>query len=244
MALISYFSAETLSEFLRHSNYWAAKNRNYYPVKIHEAISILYEEIGCPCNNECKCKKYQCTKHVVRKTGIVFDDFYNHFLECYVDSRKHEAVRQGSVSGRGENAVEATKEIRDNWERISAISSKKHLLCSNWYEPFNKLKPLNFKPSGDTIYQAKWFSILFFDTFTAYDYNSVKLLKRDFQNPPNFLNLMKLIREDIINHLEKTGRTLQDFRQYDNPSEFFPEEIPKNCLRPLGDIIDKLYLTL
>ena len=242
MALISYFSAETLSEFLRHSNYWAEKNRNYYPVKTHEAISILYEEIGCPCNNECECKKYQCTKHVVRKTGIDFDVCYNQFLECYVDSRIHEAVRQRKKSGRGYRAVESTDEIRNDWKRISVISSKKHLLCSNWRKPFDELKSINFKPGYDTIYRAKWFSILFFDTFTAYDTKSVGLLNRDFQNPPDFLTLMELIRQDIMTHLEKTGGTLQDFRQYDNPSEFF--KIPPDSPRPLGDIIDKLYLTL
>jgi len=93
MGLISYFSAETLSEFLRRSNYWAKKNRNAYPVKIHKAISNLYEWIDCPCGNECEFKKYQCQKHLVRKTGIVFDVCYNHFLECYVDSKAQGAVR-------------------------------------------------------------------------------------------------------------------------------------------------------
>jgi hypothetical protein len=100
-----------------------------------------------------------------------------------------------------------------------------------------------FRPNSDTIYRAKWLSILCFDTFTAYDNASVALFKRDFQNPPDFLNLMKRIRQDIITHLKNTGGTLQDFRQYDNPSEFF-DKIPQNSPRPLGNIIDKLYLTL
>jgi len=46
-----------------------------------------------------------------------------------------------------------------------------------------------------------------------------------------------------MTHLEHTGRTLQDFRTYDNPSEFF-NEIPQDGPRPLGNIIDKIYLTL
>lgn len=243
MALISYFSAETLSEFLRRSNYWAKQNRNAYPIKIHRAISDLYEWIDCPCGNGCECKKYQCKKHLVRKTGIVFDICYKHFLECYVDSKAHEAVRQGRFSGRGYHAVEATEKICDNWEKISAISSKTHLLCSDWCEPIYESIAKNFQPSSDTIYRAKWLSILCFDTFTAYDNGSVALLKRDFKNPPDFLNLMKRIRQDIMTHLENTDRTLQDFRQYDNPSEFF-HEIPENGPKPLGNIIDKLYLTL
>jgi len=243
MALISYFSSETLSEFLRCSNYWAKQNRNAYPIKIDRAISDLYEWIDCPCGNDCECKKYQCKKHLVRKTDIDFDIHYNHFLECYVDSKAHEAVRQGRVSGRGKRAVGVTAEIRDNWAKISAISSKKHLLCSNWCEPLHESLARAFRPSSATIYRAKWLSLLCFDTFTAYDNGSVALLKRDFKNPNSFLDLMKRIRQDIKTHLENTGATLQDFRQYDNPSEFF-DEIPENSPRPLGDIIDKLYLTL
>jgi len=243
MGLISYFSSETLSEFLRRSNYWAKHNRNAYPLKIHKAISDLYEWIDCPCGNDCECKKYQCKKHLVRKTGVGFDVCYHHFLECYVDSKAHEAVRQRRVSGRGYRAVAATDKIRDNWVKISAISSKKHLLCSNWCEPLYEYIARDFRPNSDTLYRAKWLSILCFDTFTAYDNGSVALLKRDFRNPPDFLDLMKRIRQDIITHLGNTGGTLQDFRQYDNPSEFF-DEIPKNSHKPLGNIIDKLYLTL
>jgi len=243
MALISYFSSETLSAFLRRSNYWAKQNRNAYPLKINKAISDLYEWIDCPCGNDCECKKYQCKKHLVRKTDISFDIHYNHFLECYVDSKAHEAVRQGRVSGRGYKAVEATEEIRNNWAKISAISSKKHLLCTNWCEPLHESLARDFRPSPDTIYRAKWLSLLCFDTFFAYDTDSVALLKRDFPNPTDFLDLMKKIRQDIMTHLKNTGATLQDFRQYDNPSEFF-DEIPENAPRALGNIIDKLYLTL
>jgi hypothetical protein len=243
MALISYFSAETLSEFLRRSNYWGKQNRNEYPIKIHKAISDLYELIDCPCGNDCECKKYQCEMHLVRKTGVGFDVCYHHFLQCYVDFKAHEAVRQRRRSGRGYRAVKATDEIRDHWEKISGISSKTHLLCSNWCEPFYKSMARDFRPSSDTLYRAKWLSILCFDTFTAYDNGSVALLKRDFDNPRDFVALMKRIRQDIMTHLENTGATLQDFRQYDNPSEFF-DEIPGNSPRPLGNIIDKLYLTL
>jgi hypothetical protein len=152
-------------------------------------------------------------------------------------------VRQRRRTGRGYRAVEATDEIRDLWENISGISSKTHLLCSNWGEPLYKSIAGKFRPSSDTLYSAKWLSILCFDTFTAYDNGSVALLKRDFQNPPYFLDQMKRIRQDIMIHLENTGGTLQDFRQYDNPSEFF-DEIPRNGPRPLGNIIDKLYTTL
>jgi hypothetical protein len=243
MALISYFSSETLSEFLRRSNYWAKHNRNAYPLKIHKAISDLYEWIDCPCDNDCKCKKYQCEKHLVRKTGLPFDVHYDHFLECYVDSKIHEAVRQGKPAGRGKRAVKATDKIRDNWAEISAISSKKHLLCSNWCEPLHESLARDFRPSPETIYRAKWLSLLCFDTFVAYDNGSVALLKRDFQNPTDFFDLMKRIRQDIMTHLENTGATLKVFRQYDNPSEFF-KEIPAHSPKPLGNIIDKLYLTL
>jgi len=117
------------------------------------------------------------------------------------------------------------------------------LLCTNWYEPPYENIASGFRPDSKALYHAKWLSILCFDTFTAYDNGSVGLLKRDFKNPNDFISLMKRIRLDIIAHLQHTGRTLQEFREYDNPSEFF-DEIPRNASRPIGNIIDKLYLTL
>lgn len=243
MPLINYFSAETLTEFLKRSNYWAKQNRNWYPVKIHRAISDLYEWIDCPCGNNCECKKYKCEKHLVRRVGVDFELCQHHFLQCYVDSKAQDAVRQERDSGRGYRAVEATNQIRDKWVEISALSSKTHLLCSNWCEPLYESIARDFKPGAETLYRAKWLSLLCFDTFTAYDNGSIALLKRDFHNPPDFVVLMERIRRAIMIHLESTGSTLQDFRQYDNPSEFF-DQIPQNAPKAIGNIIDKLYLTL
>ena len=243
MALISYFSSETLSEFLRLSNYWAKHNRNAYPVKIHKAILDLYEWIDCPCDDDCECKNFQCTKHLVRKKDIPFDVYYDQFLNCYVDKKAHDALRQGRESGRGHRSIEATDKIRDNWPEISAVSNIKHLICTDWCEPIYESLAIDFRPDIKTIYHAKWLSLLCFGTFTAYDTSSVTLLKRDFNNPFDYFDLMTGIRQDIINHLRKTGVMLQNFRQYDNPSEFF-YEIPENSPRPIGNIIDKLYLTL
>ena len=243
MSLISYFSEKSLTEFLRRSNYWAEKNRNSYPVKIYRAISDLYEWVDCPCDDDCDCKKYQCKKHLVRKPDVSFNKCYGHFLECYVDTRAHEAVREGRIAGRGKNAVVATEKIRSDWTRISAVSSNKHLLCSNWCEPLHESMTKDFRPGPNTIYHAKWLSILWFDTFTAYDNASVALFKRDFQKPASYLEMMRSIRQNIMEHLENTGGTLQDFRRYDNPSEFF-DVIPKESPKPIGNIIDKIYLTL
>jgi hypothetical protein len=100
-----------------------------------------------------------------------------------------------------------------------------------------------FRPGPDTIYQAKWLSILCFDTFTAYDNASVALFRRDFNKPRSYFEMMKRIRRDIMTHLYNAGGTIQDFRNYDNPSEFFPE-IRSDSLKPIGNIIDKIYLTL
>lgn len=243
MALISYFSAETLSEFFRRSNYWAHLNSNHYPIKIHKAISELYEWINCPCGNDCECRIYGCEKHLVRKIGIDFDSCYHHFLECYVDSRAQDAVIQRRVAGRAFYAVKATDEIREQWAEISATSINTHLLCSNWVEPLYENIARGFRANSDTLYRAKWLSLLCFDNFTAYDNGSVRLLKRDFNNPSNFFTLMERIKQDIIAHLRHTGKTVEEFRQYDNPSEFF-NEIPSNSPNPIGNIIDKLYVTL
>jgi hypothetical protein len=100
-----------------------------------------------------------------------------------------------------------------------------------------------FCPGSDTIYRAKWLSILCFDTFTAYDNASVALFRRDFDKPRSYYEMMKRIRRDIMTHLDNTAGSLQDFRNYDNPSEFFAE-IQNDSPKPIGNIIDKIYLTL
>jgi tetratricopeptide (TPR) repeat protein len=50
---------------------------------------------------------------------------------------------------------------------------------------------------------------------------------------------MKRIRQDIMAHLKNTGGTLQDFRQYDNPEEFF-DQIPRE--RIYTSISDNLQI--
>jgi hypothetical protein len=243
MSLISHFPKHSIAEFLRRSNYWAEKNRNAYPVKIYRAVSELYEWIDCPCDADCNCKKYHCKKHLVKKSDVSFDSCNEHFLKCYVDAKAHEGVRKGRLSGRGKNAVIATEKIRGDWVNISEVSSKHHLLCSDWCHPLHESMAKEFRPGPDTIYQAKWLSILCFDTFTAYDNASVALFRRDFNKPRSYFEMMKRIRRDIMTHLYNAGGTIQDFRNYDNPSEFFPE-IRSDSLKPIGNIIDKIYLTL
>lgn len=243
MSLISHFPQTSIVEFLRCSNYWAKKNRNAYPVKIYRAVSELYEWIDCPCDDDCNCKEFHCEKHLVRKPGLSFNKCYEHFLNCYVDTKAHRAVREGRTSGRGKNAVIATEIIRCDWKSLSVLSSEKHLLCNNWCEPLHESMAREFSPGSDNIYKAKWLSILCFDVFTAYDNASVALFRRDFRKPSSYYEMMKRIRRDIMTHLDNTGGTLQDFRNYDNPSEFFPE-IPRDSPKPIGNIIDKIYLTL
>jgi len=114
------------------------------------------------------------------------------------------------------------------------------LICSDWDVPLNYLD--DFPVSGETIYKGKWYSLLFLDVFVAYDYTSVRLLNHDFR-AGSYSILMKKIRQDLIDYLNETGITLEEFRCYDNPSEFF-NVIPRGSPRPLGNIIDKLYLTL
>jgi hypothetical protein len=242
-SLLIYFSSQTVSEFLRRANFWAKKNRNAYPIKIYEAIKAMYDWIDCPCDANCDCKKYQCKKHLVLKDRLHFNVCYDHFINCYVDSNAQEAVRAGRRVGRGRLSAEATNEIQEYWERLSSAPVKTHLLCTNWFDiPHNSLAR-RFKPGARTIYRAKWLSILSFDTFTAYDTSSVVLFNREFCNPATYLEMMDRIRSDIISHLDKAGKSIEDFRRYDNPSEFYPE-IPSECPKPIGNIIDKLYLTL
>jgi hypothetical protein len=242
MTLLGHFSAITISEFLRRSNYWAQQNRNMYPVKIHHAVENLYDLVNCPCPDDCNCRKFGCRHHLVRKAGLTFEDCHNHFLSCYVDVKAQEAVRNERDSGRGRNAVAATLSIRANWQALSAERSEKHLLCTDWCSQLYA-SMATFKPNPDSMYRAKWLSLLDFDSFTAFDNASIALFRRDFRKPETYLQMMQRIRSDIMQHLEKNRRNIEDFRNYDNPSEFFGQ-IPAGSHKPLGNIIDKLYLTL
>jgi hypothetical protein len=80
------------------------------------------------------------------------------------------------------------------------------------------------------------------DTFVAYDTASVRLLVREYQGNTYF-DLLSAIRDDLINHLTANSTSILAFREYDNPHEYYPT-IPITQYRPLGNIIDKLFLTL
>jgi hypothetical protein len=79
-------------------------------------------------------------------------------------------------------------------------------------------------------------------TYVAYDTTSVSKLKKDYNNPATYHDLMSGIRDDLIDHLVQNKISIVDFCLYDNPNEFF-KTIPRS-LKPLGHIIDKLYFTL
>jgi hypothetical protein len=241
MTLLSYFSPDSIVEFFRRSNYCAEKNRNKYPVKIYRAVEALYDWVDCRCAEDCDCRKFGCRRHLVRKPDISFATCQKHFFECYVDYKAHGAVKNGREAGRGRNAVKATNHFEKIWQDIKSTSSKT-LLCSEWYQPYCDIAR-SFKPGPETIYLAKWLSIISFDTYTAYDNASISLFKRDYPGSDNYLSMMEGIRLDIMAHLARTEMSIDEFRNYDNPNEFFPD-IPVDAPRPIGNIIDKLYLTL
>jgi hypothetical protein len=244
MSLLNHFNATHLAGVLRTSNYWAKYNSNNYPEKIENAINELYEWQDCKCSSDCECKRHGCNKHLVRKANIGFDRYFDHFLMCYVDYKAHDALRNQRTKGRGANSVVATNYIKANWENgFSTALSNKNLLCTEWSaEPFTSLCR-KFKPGSDNIYFSKWMALLSLNIYVAYDNGSVSLLNRDYNNPKTYYDLICGIRNDLINHLVRNNRTIADFMFYDNPHEFFPT-IPHGTYRPVGNIIDKLYLTL
>lgn len=244
MSLLSYFDSQQLKSLLRVSNYWASFNRNRYPEKMNDAISELYEWVDCPCDENCECRKHGCKQHLVRKTGVGFERYLHHFLQCYVDGRSQEAVLDGRIKGRASKAVPVIDVIRSEWDVVYAnLPSNKSLVCTGWsIDPYNGFSK-EFKPSGENIYMSKWMTLLSMNTYVAYDTNSVPLLNRDFGKPQTYYDLMASIRSDLIEHLNRDNVSVMDFLHYDNPSEFVPS-LPVNGLMPLGVIIDKLYLTL
>lgn len=242
MGFISYFDSKTFKSILRVSNYWAMINRNQYPQALTNALSILYDWVPCPCDDQCLCRtQFSCTHHYVRKSHITFDIAKTQFLSCYIDAKIRHSVSLGTKEGRAKNAVEATSFFQSKWDELYTPLTT-HLLCTNWFNDTWRMIGESFKPDIDTIYKAKWMALLALDTFVAYDTASIRLLKREYRGR-NFFDFMSAIRTDLLNHLRSNAITLATFRTYDNPNEFYPN-VPHNHPRPIGNIIDKIFLTL
>ena len=244
MSLIEYFDSYQLAIMLRVSNYWANHNGNKYPEKIQNAVNELYEWVDCQCDGNCDCKIYGCEKHLIRKKNPTFERYHQHFLDCFVDRKLHNPIREGRKKGRGYRAVKAIEIIRNKWdEEFSSAIDSKSLVCSGWsIEPYASFSK-EFKPGPKNIYLSKWMALLSLNTYVAYDNGSVSLLNRDYDNPKTYFELMDRIRRGLIVHLQKNRKSVSDFQLYDNPNEFY-SSIPRGSFRPIGNIIDKLYLTL
>jgi len=246
VSLLTRFDSAQIRAILRTSNYWSTFNRNDYPERIQDALNQLYRWIECPCEESCECKSFGCTHHWVRDNECGFEEHYNHFLSCYVDVRAHDSVRNGRRTGRGSNAVVATERLRQHWNEIQEgcrVEPKTSLICSNWQCEHLANIARTFRPSGENIYLSKWMSLLNMGVYVAYDNGSVSLLKRDYSNPANYQMLIERFRTDLISHMQQNQININDFLLLDGPSEFY-NSIPQASHRPLGNILDKLYLVL
>lgn len=241
MAFIGSFDPTTLKSILRVSNYWAKANRNQYPLAITNALTALYDWVPCPCNEDCQCRKFGCTHHYIRKSkNIAFDTAKSHFLSCYLDEKMRHLVSLGMKKGRGKKAVEAISFFQSKWNELRPLST--NLLCTTWCNSDWRTLAASFKPNSDTIYIAKWMALLALDIFVAYDTGSIRLLTREYRGS-TFFDLISAIRTDLIDHLRSNVTSISSFRAYDNPNEFY-HDIPIDQRRPIGNIIDKLFLTL
>lgn len=241
MGFIGHFDSDVLKSLLRVSNYWAKINRNNYPINMANTLLLLYEYVPCPCNSDCQCKQLGCTHHYVRKTNITLEDAKLHFLSNFVDVKMRDAISSGNKNGRGKKAIDATKDIQAKWTKLP-VPLTKHLLCTDWCDKDWKKLALSFKANSDTIYSAKWLAILALDTFMAYDTRSVLLFNRDYRGDTYF-DFLSNIRADLLNHLKVNNASVQSFRLYDNPNEYFPS-LPPNHPGAIGNILDKLFLIL
>jgi hypothetical protein len=241
MAFISSFDPTTLKSILRVSNYWGKANRNKYPLAFSKVLDDLYDWVPCSCDDQCLCRRqFNCTYHYIRKADISFEMAKKYFLSCYVDEKMRESVSAGTKEGRGKNAYEAISYFKTRWEKLLPL--KTNLLCTEWYDQEFRNIAESFNANINTIYKAKWLSLLQLDTFVAYDTASVRLLVSEYQGNTYF-DLLSAIRDDLINYLTANSTSILAFREYDNPHEYYPT-IPITQYRPLGNIIDKLFLTL
>lgn len=241
MGFLGHFDQVVLKSILRVSNYWAAANRNRYPINMTNALNALYDWIPCPCDNRCNCKEYGCTHHYIRKANISFTEAKSHFLSCFIDEKMRDAVSVGRKDGRGAKAVEAIDYYQMQWNKLPSLLTT-HLLCTEWYDNGWRTLCQSFKANADTIYRAKWLALLAVDTFVPYDTGSIRLLNREYGGDTYF-DLLSSIRADLSSHLRTNATSISSFRLYDNPNEFFTT-IPLGHSRPIGNIVDKLFLTL
>jgi hypothetical protein len=252
MSLLTHFNNNSIKQRLRHANYWAKKNHNSYPIQIDKLTESktckIYEWIECPCGQNCECKKYGCKKHYVRMNDE-FDDVFEHFLNCYVNKKKHSVIKLNLAGKkinkndtRIKNIPALCNYVEKNWEKYRSTKIKTNLLCSKWlYTPFDSCTGL-LKMTSDSIFHSKWLSILNMGTFVAFDTNSLRLIKKDYSKSTNYKELLAALRIDLQCYLSKNGVTIDDFLMNDKPSEFFKGI--SISPRPLGNILDKLYLTL
>jgi hypothetical protein len=250
MSYLTHFDTLNIKERLRSSNYWAHHNRNNYPLEIENLFTarpIIYNWIDCPCDENCECKNHGCKKHCVRVNSI-FDDVFKAFLRCFVDTKKRNEVSNdlenngsGQVSKRVKAVAPASLYFKENWNDYSEPDNL-NLLCTKSLESYHKMT-FSLSMDSNSIYQSKWFSILSMGTYVAFDSASVRLINKDYRNPENYFDWMKKLRGDLISHLSKHRITIDDFLCLDDPNEFYPE-ITAGSRRPLGNILDKIYLTL
>ncbi len=249
MSLLTYFDNNSIRQRLRQANYWAEKNHNSYPDQIEKLTeSNIYNWIECPCDQDCECKKYGCKKHYVR-VNHKFDDVFKHFLNCYVNKKKHSVIKLylkgkeiNKKDTRIKNIPAICKNVRKKWDTYQSTNIQTNLLCNNWlYPPYDSYAE-SLKMTSDFIFHSKWLSILNMGTFVAFDTNSLRLINKDYRESTNYKEWLTALRTDLQYFLSKNGVTIDDFLMNDKPSEFFKGI--SISPRPLGNILDKLYLTL
>jgi hypothetical protein len=250
MSLLKHFDNNSIKQRLRYSNYWAHENNNKYPEQIEKLTkSIIYKWIECPCGQDCECKNYGCEKHYVR-VNEEFPKILDAFLKCYLTKSKNKVVYDACIKGRRINSKDIRVrnlhniccKIKMEWDTYKSVDSQTNLLCTKWlYAPFDSCTA-SLKMTSDSIFHSKWLSILNMGTFVAFDTNSLRLINKDYRESTNYKEWLAALRTDLKYFLSKNGVTIDDFLMNDNPSEFF--EGISISPRPLGNILDKLYLTL
>lgn len=244
MPWIANATTQQLAERIRESNRVAATKTTRYPKWEDRAIRECYMFCSCPCDEKCFCRKYGCTGHWVINGDLTFRKFLGHYVYLWTpfhDSLENAVLYGDSPHPRNKAAVSFLRHLSKTWnEKIRECEKyTKSLICD---------LPLDadfrrFVETAKHLYHSKAVSQIFYDYVVPYDGGSrQELIRLGYGDPTlSLMNTNDRLAKDIRTFIERNGLTIPQFRQLDNPREYFPEIPTRATGQPFSRIIDKIF---
>lgn len=263
----STWSSQSIKANILKSNSDSAyRNRNIYLIQEQASLDELYDQIPCPCEESCSCRKYGCTTHWKFKDGIDFPQFRDAFLRMFADSCCHDRVIEYLTKRIPLDDYDRTRVlsqvldvVQREWLLWSqeAAQSCRTLICDEWKHVFWLSRWREW--DGDaTIYWRKLWSAFLPDIAVPQDVESGKRIREFTGVGRPYAKALEVLRREVLSLLSREGRTIVEFRRLDAPGEtglpfdrakislpratfgYTGEYLPEE--RPLARVLDKNFL--